>query len=454
MANQDISLSLDPDVATVQRNRRLAEQLQQQVADPIQVQSYNGIQAPISPFSVLAKLVRGYGANKAQEKADQGAQAYHDKDLASKQAMIDALNRQVNQVGTPGMAPIDTTVNATAPQLPGGPAPAPQMAPITIPGQQGGGTTQRAPTPQEQLAILLGANGGQETEAAKQTMMPFLQANMQSQMNRENKVWENQNLGLSKADQEKLTASEASQIRLKEAENKLPETAHELAQDQIARLNANSLASYRAAGGGRGGMASLTEGQNQLVTDAISEGRLDPARVNSRTAGLLAGILERNPKMDFNSASGRAALMKNPQYQKGVQSARVLPKMLEGVREAGKKLNYSDVEFLGKVQKFANGQLNDPNFTSYMTKRYDVLMRLAYTMRGVGMSDYATKLEEQAFTPTLSPRALDAYVDAQKEMLGPIVQEYQNFAIGSPGGAAPAAAGAAGNDPFGLRTPK
>jgi hypothetical protein len=51
-------------IAELQRRQKLAEALAAQGAAPIEVQSYKGIQAPISPFSVLAKVLDTYTSKK------------------------------------------------------------------------------------------------------------------------------------------------------------------------------------------------------------------------------------------------------------------------------------------------------------------------------------------------------------------------------------------------------
>lgn len=83
----NISLTAQPDdyatqLATLQRQQRLAEMLQQQAAQPIDVQSYKGIQAPVSPFAVLAKALESYTGGAAAYKASKGQAALSKQDAA------------------------------------------------------------------------------------------------------------------------------------------------------------------------------------------------------------------------------------------------------------------------------------------------------------------------------------------------------------------------------------
>ena len=69
MANSIVALTdTASQVAELQRRQKLAEALSAQGAAPIEVQSYKGIQAPISPFSALAKVLQTYlGAKQAAD---------------------------------------------------------------------------------------------------------------------------------------------------------------------------------------------------------------------------------------------------------------------------------------------------------------------------------------------------------------------------------------------------
>jgi len=87
-------------LAAIQRNEKLAQIMQQQAFQPIEVQSYQGIQAPISPLSGLAKVLQAYmGAKGTGEeeriKLNQEAKA-------EAQQMLSSLNPQAS----PGRAAV------------------------------------------------------------------------------------------------------------------------------------------------------------------------------------------------------------------------------------------------------------------------------------------------------------------------------------------------------------
>jgi len=64
----------DEDYRSIARREQLAQILQQQALQPIEVGGYQGIQAPISPLSGIAKVLQGYFAGKQSDEADQARQ--------------------------------------------------------------------------------------------------------------------------------------------------------------------------------------------------------------------------------------------------------------------------------------------------------------------------------------------------------------------------------------------
>jgi hypothetical protein len=170
---------------------------------------------------------------------------------------------------------------------------------------------------------------------------------------------------------------------------------------------------------------TLTPDGQAALTKAISEGRLDPTRVNARNAPILAQTELQAPGTNFNRMHADAALQSNATFQQRAMSVDMLPGLLSHTTALGKKLNggsgYSDIKTVGQMQQFMNGQLNDPDYTEYMTARNDTLLRLASVMRGVGMSDQAHTAEVQAMSPTLAPYALDAWLKGQMSVVQPLL---------------------------------
>ena len=204
-----------------------------------------------------------------------------------------------------------------------------------------------------------------------------------------------------------------------------------------------------------------------LLTNAVREGRLDPTRLNSRTAPILAGIEAQAPGTQYNQLHAAAALQSNPTFQNRAQGLEIMPGILKHVVELGKALDggagYSDLRTVGKMQQFMNGELNDPAYAEYMPVRNDAILRLAYFMRGQGASNQAAALEHEAWAPTLAPYALDSWLKGQMSVLTPMIDKNnQTRHLGEPGQGpqplnAPPAAGAeappAGPPPLGSTVP-
>jgi hypothetical protein len=121
--------------------------------------------------------------------------------------------------------------------------------------------------------------------------------------------------------------------------------------------------------------------------------------------------------------------------------AYMLPDVLENVRDAGKKLQLSNLAPVGAVQLWARKNMNDPAVAAYMSQRNDAMMTLAQVMRGTGATDKATAMEADAAPKHMSPQAWDAWYEGQIHALAPRIAMYQNRRLlptagGSTGGAA------------------
>ena len=95
-----MDLDYNTRLAAIQRNEKLAQIMQQQAFQPVDIQSYQGIQAPISPLSGLAKVLQAYmGAKGTGEeeriKLNQEAKA-------EAQQMLSSLN----PTASPGRAAV------------------------------------------------------------------------------------------------------------------------------------------------------------------------------------------------------------------------------------------------------------------------------------------------------------------------------------------------------------
>ncbi len=205
----------------------------------------------------------------------------------------------------------------------------------------------------------------------------------------------------------------------------------------------NSLGTLRNTQAAAGGFNPHTGGfglpagspESAALGQAISEGRLDPMKVNSRNAQILAGVEMRNPgQTNFNSLHATANLQSNATFQQRAITMEALPTVLSNMTTLGKKVGYNDNATVGKLQQWMNGEFNDPDYTEYMSVRNDALMNIANVMRGVGMSDQAHRAEIEAAQPTMSPMALDAWLKGQMASIKPRLDAQRKVThLGDPG---------------------
>jgi len=205
-------------VAELQRRQKLAEALSAQGAAPIEVQSYKGIQAPISPFSALAKVLQTYMGAK------QAADAIKGEKEARKTAREEAVGYLESMKRTPDIGRFETPVSAQearqqaavpalTPVAPVGPpemmqvggipdmqgdvtptasvqTPMPQVynnaQPSTYAGPQATVMPGRETTPQERMASLLQA--GMSGNPILEQMAPAMYGKIEGQIEDQNKA--------------------------------------------------------------------------------------------------------------------------------------------------------------------------------------------------------------------------------------------------------------------------
>jgi hypothetical protein len=203
-------------------------------------------------------------------------------------------------------------------------------------------------------------------------------------------------------------------------------------QGRLNRANAEKVAKLRNSG-------DLTPEQNDALygpNGAVTLGKLDPYKINSRNSHILANAYLGNPNMDMNKLASDSAMMRNAPTMNRAYTTEQLPTIISNVVEAGKKVNYSDNKYFGKVQEYINGASNDPDFINYMTQRNDALLTITSIMRGNGATDQAHRAEIEASPSTMSPRAFDAWAAGQMKALEPRIKQANKFTRSTP--AAPA----------------
>ena len=220
MANSIVALTdTASQVAELQRRQKLAEALAAQGAAPIEVQSYKGIQAPISPFSGLAKVLQAYlgakqaadavkGEKEARKTEREEATSYFENlgktpDISRFETPVSA-QEAMQQTAVPALTPVAPAgppetmqVGGTPTDMQGGAmptatvqAPMPKVyndaQPSAYMGPQATVMPGRETTPQERMASLLQA--GMSGNRVLEQMAPAMYGKIEGQIEAQGKA--------------------------------------------------------------------------------------------------------------------------------------------------------------------------------------------------------------------------------------------------------------------------
>lgn len=217
-------------------------------------------------------------------------------------------------------------------------------------------------------------------------------------------------------------------------------------QNDLTRANERTVENMRASSalavakvkeqGVVGNSTTLNDDERAALSKAVGDGRIDLKGITKFQAKVVAQSLIDNPNLDAIHLHAAATLAANPAAQQKAALVQAVPTVLANVRDAGKKLNFSDAQFLGKMQAYAKGQFNDPDMVSYMSQRNDAMQTLAQVMSGVGATDMRTKMESDAAPQSMSPKAWDGWYSGQIAALRPRIQMYEKKGLLEPGSTA------------------
>ena len=207
-------------IAELQRRQKLAEALAAQGAAPIEVQSYKGIQAPISPFSALAKVLQTYMGAKQAADAVKGEKEARNTERDQAISYFENLGKTPDigrfetpvsveearqQAAVPALTPIASTAQPETIQtggivptdMQGGMTPAASMQapmpkvyndaqPSAYTGPQATVMPGRETTPQERMASLLQA--GMSGNRILEQMAPSMYGEIKGQVEAQGKA--------------------------------------------------------------------------------------------------------------------------------------------------------------------------------------------------------------------------------------------------------------------------
>lgn len=122
----------DAELNAITRREKMAQLMQQQALQPLEINSFQGYQAPISPLQSIAKVLQMYVGSKQMDESEQARQLLGMKAQMEGESLIAPyLGGQVS----PRPVVASATAPATQPNQPTGEAPVAQAFPIGPSGQ-------------------------------------------------------------------------------------------------------------------------------------------------------------------------------------------------------------------------------------------------------------------------------------------------------------------------------
>lgn len=457
--------------AAIARQQKLAEALSQMGAQEQGVYTAGGITAPVSPMGALARGLTSFGGAYLSGKAAADEAALKKAETADALAQIGKIYKLPDTTGlVPSTAPAGTTptpLTVSMPTLPGQKPSdvsttmnldlpnAPRVQTGTIPGgarpyaEQQQMLNQWAMGDNSKLAAIapviaaqlkpeykeVGAGGlvSIDPSTGKTTTVVGPKPPTPGELERKGEIA----YGPGYLTDPRFRADVVRNLQGLDSDAKVAQMMSIFGQKTAITTDA------------RQKQFNLSDPENNALfgpNGAVTRGLINPDRINSRTGHIFAQAAMSNPDLNMVNAAGVAALMKNPTFQNRVIIAGTIPAIVENVKEAGKKVDFSDINYIGKLQAWEKKQLNDPDFIKYIGQRNDAVQAIASVMRGVGMSDKSVELELAAAPLTMSPKAFDAWAEGQLKSLKPRLEKYQGVTLNTtaPGGTAPPAAAAPG----------
>lgn len=162
----------------------------------------------------------------------------------------------------------------------------------------------------------------------------------------------------------------------------------------------------------------LNEIENEALSKAIREGRVDGNRINSRTAKLIADLELSAPGTDWLSGEGNAKFRKAIGTMNSLTLINSVQPLFERLRGLGDKLKNSDVQFANRSINWLKQQTGDPDIVAYNNARDGLIFETERILMGSGqMSDTKIKRAWDNVNSAQSPAQMEsAYQQLEYEI--------------------------------------
>jgi hypothetical protein len=154
--------------------------------------------------------------------------------------------------------------------------------------------------------------------------------------------------------------------------------------------------------------------QNALV-NAAKEGRLEPDKLNSRTAKIIAGLELKAPGTDWNAISAQTKYEKSATATNTKTLLNSVTPILDKVYQAGIDLQNSPMPGVNKVTNFVKEQVGNDKIVAFNNLRDDAIAEVERGLLGSGvLSDTKYIRAVKNLNSAQTPEQLKAAIDNTK----------------------------------------
>ena len=193
------------------------------------------------------------------------------------------------------------------------------------------------------------------------------------------------------------------------------------------------------------------------MSEAIANGKLNPARINSRNAGILNDALKLNPDLDVNQLTRLAISGEAGARTLGTTAANQASAgeeagvMIPIARQYANLVNSGEFKSLNALGNFADKQTGDKNIVRLNTALNSLINSYARAINPKGIPTVSDKNHaREVLDAALSKGQLNSALDVMEQEIAAAragTEAARTSVIGGKPAAAPAAAPAAGTAP-------
>jgi hypothetical protein len=183
------------------------------------------------------------------------------------------------------------------------------------------------------------------------------------------------------------------------------------------RQNLREVAKIR--GENRGIYSNLNEEEMRALNNALSEGRLDPYKVNSRTAKIFANQEIFKPGTDWNAIGAEAAFERTTGTMNTKALLNAIAPTIDNLSKLGHELKNTMYPGVNKVVNFFKEQAGNPNVVAFNNARDDAIAEVERGLMGTGvLSDSKYLRAVKNIGTAQSPEQLDAALNQVRFVIG------------------------------------